>query len=489
MLPFFYLICIHIFNIMKLFLYNSLTRTKSVFCPIDIKLVKMYVCGPTVYDHPHIGNARSVVVYDILYRILIKLFGYNHVRYVRNITDIDDKIIMRANKDQISVSALTKKTTSYFHNDMDYLGCKRPNIEPKATDHIQDMIEIINKLLQRNIAYKSGHHVYFDVSKAQNYYQLSGRSTFEDMLKQPGINTKLHDAKKNLEDFVLWKPSSRNEEQSTIFFSPFGEGRPGWHIECSAMSNKYLGQDFDIHGGGADLIFPHHTNEIAQSCLAFPGSSFAKIWVHNGFLTVNHRKMSKSLGNFTTIQDLRKKNIKGDVIRLFLLSNHYRKPINLTDKAIFDAHTIISYWYRAIENLPDLDIVDISEEFFNYLLDDMNISGAITIITQLAKQIHLEQCRQEKKRLASQMLSCAKFIGVMREPAETWFQCSEKQDNIDNKNTVQYINHLLAQRSIAKKQQDWQLADKIRQELMSMQIEIEDRSDGTSMWKRQRAIF
>ena len=460
---------------MNLSLYNSLSRKKELFSPINDKLIKMYVCGPTVYDHPHIGNARSVVVYDLLYRILIELYGFDHIRYVRNITDIDDKIMVRALEEKISVSELTQKTIKYFHDDMDYLGCRRPNIEPKATEHLEEMIEIINKLLEQNIAYKADGHVYFDVTKAQDYNKLSGRS-FEDMFQ--GVRIEASESKKHPGDFVLWKPSKPEDDESARFNSPFGEGRPGWHIECSAMSYKYLGETFDIHGGGADLIFPHHTNEIAQSCSAFPGSKFAKLWVHNGFLTVNREKMSKSLGNFTTVHDLRKKGVKGDVARLFLLSNHYRKPIDYSDKAISDAKSIIDYWYRSIENLHDIEVGNIPEEFFNCLLDDMNSSNAIKVTNDFAKQTHLETGIKQKKELASKLLTCANFLGLMSQSVNEWFKGSDDDQ-------TKYIEDLLAKRLMAKKQKDWQLADKIRAELSDMGIEIEDKPDGTSVWKKK----
>jgi len=460
---------------MKLSLYNSLTRKREFFSAIDDKLVKMYVCGPTVYDHPHIGNARSVVVYDVLYRILIKLFGYDQVRYVRNITDIDDKIMIRAAEENIAISELTKRTTEYFHNDMDYLGCKRPNIEPKATEHLAEMIEIINKLLAKDIAYQVNGHVYFDVMKAEDYNELSGRS-FEDMFQ--GVRIDTNTDKRNPGDFVLWKPSSPKDDKSARFDSPFGEGRPGWHIECSAMSYKYLGETFDIHGGGADLIFPHHTNEIAQSCSAFPGSGYAKLWVHNGFLTVNHEKMSKSLGNFTTVQDLRKKGIKGDVARLFLLSNHYRKPIDYNDKAIEDSEKMISYWYRAIEGLSDVETVDVPENFFQCLLDDMNSSNAIKIINDYAKQIHSESDLERKKELAAKLLACSNFLGLMSQSVASWFQNTDKDETTK-------IENLVDKRTIAKNQKDWKRADEIRQELHDMGVEIEDKPGGISVWKKK----
>jgi cysteinyl-tRNA synthetase len=459
---------------MKLSLYNSLTKKREFFSPDDDKLVKMYVCGPTVYDHPHIGNARSVVVYDILYRLLIELFGYDQVLYVRNITDIDDKIMIRATEKNIPISELTRKTTEYFHADMDYLSCKRPNIEPRATDHLNEMIEIIMKLKEKNIAYQVDGHVYFDVTKAENYNELSGRS-FEDMFQ--GVRIDTSEDKRNPGDFVLWKPSVPSDDESTKFASPFGEGRPGWHIECSAMSRKYLGETFDIHGGGADLIFPHHTNEIAQSCSAFPGSKYAKMWVHNGFLTVNHEKMSKSLGNFTTVQDLRNKGIKGDVARLFLLSNHYRKPIDYNDKAISDSERMLSYWYRAIEGLSDIESLDnLPEDFLKYLLEDMNSSHAIKITNDYAKQIHASSSMDQKKTIASKLLACTNFLGLMNQPVAEWFQGVENVDQIEK---------MVNRRSVAKSQKDWKLADEIRQELTNMGIEIEDKPDGISTWRKR----
>ncbi|MCZ6919327.1 MAG: cysteine--tRNA ligase, partial [Rickettsia endosymbiont of Ixodes persulcatus] len=294
-------------------LYNTLTRTKELFSPQDQANVKMYVCGPTVYDNPHIGNSRSVAVYDLLYRILIKIFGSAAVKYVRNITDVDDKIIDRAELLGITINELTDKVTQEFHINMEYLGCKLPSIEPKATEHINIMIEIIERLIAKKHAYIADKHVYFNVLSAPNYTELSNQN-LEEMFA--GVRVGNSKTKKHPQDFVLWKPAKPNESANMNFESPWGLGRPGWHIECSAMSYKYLGENFDIHGGGADLIFPHHTNEIAQSRCAFPNSTYAKYWVHNGFLTVNGEKMSKSLGNFITVRDLMDKEISGEVIRL-----------------------------------------------------------------------------------------------------------------------------------------------------------------------------
>jgi cysteinyl-tRNA synthetase len=460
---------------MKLTLYNSLTRKREVFLPIDINLVKMYVCGPTVYDHPHIGNARSVVVYDILYRILIKIYGGKKVLYVRNITDIDDKIIFRATQEKIAISELTQKTIDFFHSDMDYLACLRPNIEPKATDHVEEMIDIISKLIANDIAYEVKGHVYFDVTKSINYNELSGRY-FEDMLQ--GVRVDNSEDKKNSNDFILWKPASDSDDKSAKFNSPFGIGRPGWHIECSAMSHKYLGETFDIHGGGADLIFPHHTNEIAQSCAAFPGSKFARIWVHNGFLTVNHEKMSKSLNNFITVQDLISQGVKGEVVRLFLLSNHYRKPIDYNEKAILDANRTTSYWYRAIENIEEgqlqvhqyLPII-----FVQALLEDLNTHNAIKIINDFAKQVYVLTNNKKKIEAANNMLTCARFLGLMPGSAKDWFQAV---DNVDQ------IEQLIAQRATAKKVKNWELADNIREQLLGMRVVIEDKGNGSTIWRK-----
>lgn len=458
---------------MKLTLFNSLTKKREKFTPIDANLIKMYVCGPTVYDHPHIGNARSVVVYDILYRILIKIYGKNQINYVRNITDIDDKIIARAKQENISISELTKKTIKYFHKDMEFLGCLKPTFEPKATDHVKEMINIIQKLLQFDIAYQVNDHIYFDITKSKNYEALSGRS-LDEMLKNVRIENSKD--KRNIGDFVLWKPSTPYDYESAKFNSPFGIGRPGWHIECSAMSYKYLGETFDIHGGGADLIFPHHTNEIAQSCSAFPGSEFAKVWVHNGFLTVNHEKMSKSLGNFITIQDLRDKGIDGEVVRLFLISNHYRKPIDYNNKAISDAKSMISYWYRAIDKISiSSSHNNLPKPFIKALFEDINTHNAIKITNDYAKQVHSLINQQEKNNAAANLLACAKFLGVMNYSAKEWFQSDINSELIES---------LISQRLEAKKAKNWNKADNIRDKLASINIEIEDKSDGSTIWRK-----
>ncbi|ACR47350.1 cysteinyl-tRNA synthetase [Rickettsia peacockii str. Rustic] len=453
-------------------LYNTLSRTKEVFNPQDQANVKMYVCGPTVYYNPHIGNSRSGVVYDLLYRIVIKIFGEKAVKYVRNITDVDDKIIDRAALLGVTIDELTDKVTKEFHKNMAYLGCMLPSIEPKATKHIDVMIAIIERLIAKDHAYIADNHVYFDVLSAPNYTELSNRN-LEEMFE--GVHVENSKTKKNPQDFVLWKPAKQNESANMNFESPWGLGRPGWHIECSAMSYKYLGENFDIHGGGADLIFPHHTNEIAQSRCAFPSSTYAKYWVHNGFLTVNGEKMSKSLGNFITVRDLMDKQIQGEVVRLFLLSSHYRRPLDYNDKAIEDAKKTLDYWYRAIENI-NVQKIDLPHDFMQSLLDDMNTPLAVKIINDYAKGVFISKTEEERQLNASAIITCANFIGLMNKTPHEWFN-----SGVDEL----YINELVNKRLEAKKQKNWLLADQIRNQLLEEKIILEDQPDGTTIWRKE----
>ena len=453
-------------------LYNTLSRTKEVFNPQDQANVKIYVCGPTVYDNPHIGNGRSGVVYDLLYRIVIKIFGEKKVKYVRNITNVDDKIIDRAELLGVTIDELTDKVTKEFHKNMAYLGCMLPSIEPKATKHIDVMIAIIERLIAKDHAYIADNHVYFNVLSAPNYTELSNRN-LEEMFE--GVHVENSKTKKNPQDFVLWKPAKQNESANMNFESPWGLGRPGWHIECSAMSYKYLGENFDIHGGGADLIFPHHTNEIAQSRCAFPSSTYAKYWVHNGFLTVNGEKMSKSLGNFITVRDLMDKQIQGEVVRLFLLSSHYRRPLDYNDKAIEDAKKTLDYWYRAIENI-NVQKIDLPHDFMQSLLDDMNTPLAVKIINDYAKGVFISKTEEERQLNASAIITCANFIGLMNKTPHEWFN-----SGVDEL----YINELVNKRLEAKKQKNWLLADQIRNQLLEEKIILEDQLDGTTIWRKE----
>lgn len=468
---------------MKLLLFNTVTRKKEKFNPLDINLVKMYVCGPTVYDYPHIGNARSAIVYDILYRTLIQLYGKDKVLYVRNFTDIDDKIIDRSLQLNIPISELTKKTIVDYNDNMSYLGCLKPTKEPKATEHLSQIIVIITKLLNLNIAYKLRGYVYFDVSKAKNYTTLFKRGFIG--VRSRG-KSKEDRNKKNISDFILWKPSKKSDPESASFISPFGLGRPGWHIECSAMSHEFLGPDFDIHGGGADLIFPHHTNEIAQSCSAFPNSGYAKYWVHNGFLTVNQEKMSKSFGNFITVKNLVDKKIRGDAIRLLLINTCYRKPLDYNTKVLGDAEKTLNYWYNAIKildtpikNVEQNDIIkvvlDPPQIFFDSLLDDLNTPLAIKVINDFAKEAHVAKSNQDKIIAAKKVICCAQFIGLMNMSRKKWFQT-----DLDE----YHIKELINQRLDAKAQKNWKLADQIRINLLKLGVTIEDKSNGLTVWEK-----
>lgn len=454
----------------KLLLYNTLSKTKETFLPINKNLIKMYVCGPTVYDDIHIGNARSIIVYDILYRILGEIFGFNKVLYIRNITDIDDKIIQRSQKAKISISELTNNTISSFYQDTIYLGCKTPNQEPRATDHINDMIQIIQKLLDLNHAYVTDSHVFFNIANCENYGFLSGRYA---VLENIESGSELNKLKKNLGDFVLWKPIKEQEEKFVSFESPWGLGRPGWHIECTAMSYKYLGENFDIHGGGIDLIFPHHTNEIAQNLCAFPKSQFAKFWIHNGFLTVNGSKMSKSNCNFITIKDLVNKGVHKEVARMCLMYSHYRKPLNFSYKSLENTYKMLNYWYTSIRGL-DIKETIISEKFFSSLLNDMNVPLAIRILNDYAKNILLSNEIREKVYHASYLVGSARFMGLMMHSFDEWVICNSVQDK---------VSKLIEQRNIARKNRDWILADKIRDELAEKDILLEDCPDHVTRWR------
>ena len=457
---------------MKLQIFDSLSRQKTEFIPNDPNKIGIYVCGPTVYDHPHIGNARSVVVYDILYRLLSHLFGASSVNYVRNITDVDDKINERAKELGISIGELTEKTTADFHYDMQYLKCLSPNIEPRATDNIPFMIELINKLIQSDHAYvvKSGD-VYFRVASCANYWALSNRSP-EEMIA--GSRVDIKDEKIDPADFVLWKAVTQHDDPSSVFDSPFGKGRPGWHIECSAMSYRYLGPDFDIHGGGADLIFPHHTNEIAQSVCAHAGSRYAKYWIHNGFVTVNGEKMSKSLGNFITVKDLIDREVKGEVIRYMLLATHYRKPLDFNEYSIQNAKNAMDYLYRAISEAgfsDEQNIRFLGSPFIAKLLDDLNVHEAFVYMHHLAKNIFKSQ---DNKLLIAELRACGYFLGFFQESPESWFGVSHDLE----------IEDLINQRKIAKENKDWKLADSIRAKIELKGIFLEDLTNGVTKWKK-----
>jgi cysteinyl-tRNA synthetase len=452
----------------QLKIFNSLSKTKEQFVPADATNIKLYVCGPTVYDYPHIGNGRSAVVYDLLYRILCHMFNKN-VTYVRNITDVDDKINARAKELDIDIKTLTEKTTNDFHTDMNYLLCLSPTHEPKATENIDGMISIIDKLLQNNHAYISNNHIYFHTESFKDYCNLSSRN-LDDMIA--GVRIEVAEGKKHPADFVLWKPAKNDDDISSIFKSPWGFGRPGWHIECSTMSHRYLGENFDIHGGGADLIFPHHTNEIAQSCCAFPESKYARYWVHNGFLTVNGEKMSKSLGNFITIRDLANRSLKGEAVRYMMLSTHYRKPLDFTQKSLDDAKISLDYLYRALDNYSEKEHENINMEFLEILLDDLNSSAAFAHLHNLAKNIHKENDHKIKRKLQGELKASAGLMGFLQD--QEWFGVENAE-----------IDALIEKRIQAKNSKNWAEADNIRTQIEAMGIILEDTPNGNTIWRKK----
>jgi cysteinyl-tRNA synthetase len=455
-------------------LYNSISKKPQPLTPLIAGKVGMYVCGPTVYNAPHVGNARSVVVYDLLYRLLCHIYKQENITYVRNITDVDDKINAAAKEAGITIQQLTSEVTAIFHKDMQALNCLTPTIEPRATEHIDDMIAIITKLIERGNAYINNNHVYFAVQTDKQYGILASRE-LEEMIM--GARIEVSQAKRYPGDFVLWKPAGEDDDQSSVFDSPWGKGRPGWHIECSAMSMKYLGSDFDIHGGGADLMFPHHTNEMAQSCCANPGSKFAQMWVHNGFVTVNGSKMSKSLGNFITVRELLEKSIKGEVIRYTLLATHYRKPLDFNDKSLEDAEKALDSFYRALDKcgLNQSEQGSINESLIDALCEDLNISAALSILHDLVKRINKSEDQLELQDLGKKLLGSARLIGLLSDLPVDWLGNSEIDPAITN---------MIEERTIAKQNKDWATADSIRIKLQNMGIVLEDKPGGTTTWRK-----
>ena len=442
-------------------LTNSLTRQKELFKPINLKKITMYACGPTVYDNPHVGNARSLVVFDTLFRVLKMIYGEN-ISYVRNITDVDDKIIEVSKTNNKSIKEITESVTKIFHKDCESLNCLKPTEEPKATEHIKGMIEMTSSLIKKGFAYENKGHVYFSVSAFKNYGKLSNKNL--DELKS-GNRIEVSDLKKNPMDFVLWKPS---DSKDPGWESPWGRGRPGWHLECSVMSEKYLGKNFDIHGGGLDLIFPHHENEIAQSCCNNSTDSFANYWVHNGFVTINKEKMSKSLGNIITISDAVKR-YSGQVVRLALLSAHYSQPLDWNDELLQNQKNTIEKWYNLYEKTNEENVLDVSET----LLDDLNTPGFIAKIHEL-----YNSANNGDKKSKSLFNNACKLIGLFNINKDKWEDF--KKSNI--KVSEEYILKKIAERTKAKKDGNFNLADKIRKDLLDQGIVIEDQQDKT-VWK------
>ncbi len=447
---------------LDIFLTNNLTNKKEKFVPQDKNNVRMYVCGPTVYDDPHIGNARPVIVFDILFKILKN--EYPNVTYVRNITDVDDKIIKSAKENKISFLVLTKKITQSFNEDCIYLNCEKPNHEPKATEHISEMIEMISELINKGFAYENQKHVYFEVRKFKDYGQLSNKKLDELVA---GSRIEVSENKNNPEDFVLWKPS---EPEEPSWDSPWGKGRPGWHLECSAMSKKYLGKEFDIHGGGVDLLFPHHENEIAQSRCANDSKVFANYWLHNAFITMSKEKMAKSQGNILKIKDFRN-NKSGQVLRLALMSAHYRQPLDWNDKLLEDCENTISKWYNVYLNVQKK--IQISDQILKPLFDDLNTPGYIANLHKLYEQA--SNGSDGDKRL---FVSACNFVGLLNETKEDWLKFKKSNASISENEILIKIN----ERNQARLNKNYEEADKIRDELSDKGVLIEDK-DGKTIWK------
>ncbi len=442
-------------------LTNSLTRKKEIFKPINPKKISLYACGPTVYDNPHVGNARSLVVFDTLFRVLKLVYG-NNVNYVRNITDIDDKIIEASKKNKKSISQITSQITEIFHNDCKSLNCLKPTKEPRATEHIKEMVEMTSSLIKKKFAYENKGHVYFSVSSFKDYGRLSNKNL--DELKA-GNRIEISDLKKNPMDFVLWKPSS---EEDPGWESPWGRGRPGWHIECSVMSEKYLGKVFDIHGGGLDLIFPHHENEIAQSCCNNSTNNFANYWMHNGFVTINNEKMSKSLGNIITISDA-VNEYSGQVVRLALLSAHYSQPLDWNNELLNSQKNTIDKWYDLYEEQKEEEILDIAK----VLLDDLNTPGFIAKIHEL-----YTKANSGDEKMKSLFNSACRFLGLFNISKKEWENLKKKKIKLSENEIMNMIN----ERVKAKNNGNFSLADQIRNKLLKEGILIEDQKDKT-VWK------
>ena len=445
-----------------IFLTNNLTNKKEKFVPLDKNNIRMYVCGPTVYDDPHIGNARPIVVFDILFKIFKK--NYPKVTYVRNITDVDDKIIKSSKENNISISELTSKVTKSFSEDCHYLNCEEPTHQPKATENIDLMIEMISELIKKGFAYENNKHVYFEVKKFKDYGQLSNKKLDELIA---GSRVEVSENKKNSEDFVLWKPS---EDDEPSWESPWGKGRPGWHLECSAMSKKFLGDEFDVHGGGIDLLFPHHENEIAQSRCANDTKIFAKFWMHNAFITMSNEKMAKSQGNILKIKDFRNK-ISGQVLRLALLSAHYKQPLDWNDKLLDDCQNTINKWYNSYLDIENNSKV--SDEILQPLYDDLNTPGYIANLHQLYDKA--QKGNDEDKSL---FVSACQFVGLLNESKENWLKFKINKALISEKEILQKIQ----ERNKSRENKNYEEADKIRNELLDKGVLIEDK-DGKTTWK------
>jgi cysteinyl-tRNA synthetase len=460
-------------------IHNNLTRRKAPFEPIDPSNVRMYVCGMTVYDMCHIGHARVLVVFDVVYRYLCHLYGKDHVNYVRNITDIDDKIIVRANQNQEPIDRLTGKYIAEMHKDTEALGVLLPNQEPRATRHMQDIIDMIQALVEKGYAYTASNgDVYYDVSKFAHYGQLSGKNP-EDL--RAGERIAVDEAKDDPLDFVLWKAAKPGEPS---WDSPWGPGRPGWHIECSAMSTHCLGNHFDIHGGGLDLQFPHHENEIAQSEAA-TGEHFVNVWMHNGFVRVDEEKMSKSLGNFFTIREVTA-SYDPEVLRYFILTSHYRSPLNYSNVHLENAKGALTTLYTALRGIqpvatPPDEADPLRQEFHAAMQDDFNTPMALAVLFELAREINRQRDSNPEAagNQAAVLRELAGLLGLLERDPEDYLRGRSHLSGLRD----EQIETLIAKRTEARQNRDWDLSDQIRDELQSQGIVLEDGPSGTT-WRR-----
>jgi cysteinyl-tRNA synthetase len=457
-------------------LYNTLTREKQLFEPIDPQRVTMYVCGPTVYNYAHIGNARPAVVFDLLYRLLE--LQYPQVVYARNITDVDDKINATAAELNVPISDISHRYTDAYHADMAALGAQLPSIEPRATNHIAQMIDMIQRLIDSGHAYAAEGHVLFDIESYPRYGALSRRDMRELVA---GSRVEVAPFKKHPGDFVLWKPSV---DPQPGWDSPWGWGRPGWHLECSAMAETHLGETIDIHGGGQDLVFPHHENEIAQSVCSHSGAPFARYWVHNGFVTVEKRKMSKSLGNTLVVHELLKK-WPGEVLRYLLLSAHYRQPLDWSDQELERARRTLDRLYGVLRTAeekfgPFLAADEPGEAFLAALCDDINTPDALAEFNRVARDLAKAETESEARACAAELLADAALIGLLQSSPAAWFGADASDPESEA------IEALIAQRNQARKNRDFATADSIRDRLSEMGVILED-ADGVTRWRRQEA--
>ncbi len=468
-------------------LYNTLTRAKEPFAPIDPKNVRMYVCGPTVYDYAHIGNARPVVVFDTLFRLLRHVYGIDHVTYVRNITDVDDKIIERAAKTGEEIRALTERTFAAYSADMSALNALPPSRQPRATEHIAEMIAMIGKLIDSGHAYAAQGHVLFHVPSMADYGQLSRRS-LDDMIAGARIDVAPY--KKHPADFTLWKPST---EAQPGWESPWGRGRPGWHIECSAMSEAWLGESFDIHGGGIDLIFPHHENEIAQSRCAHGGAPFANVWMHNGFVEIAGDKMSKSLGNFFTVREVLEEGHPGEAVRLALLAGHYRQPIDISREALKEAKGQLDRFYRALRRVADVEVETDPDApplaVLAALEDDLNTPMAISHLHEIATELNKAEDPAEQAPLKAALLASGDLLGLLQQDADGWLKAATTRTLTAGVDAAivwgdEKIESMIAARLDARKAKNFAEADRIRDELAAAGIVLEDRPGGQTEWRR-----